>query len=400
MSFRLTGAGKALLQNGKFALTGAATPAAGALRIGLIGQSNMANFPTIPYEYPLGSPAVKEYNAGALKRIGNVNDSFPPNTISSGGYGGAYTNNGDSRIGDGFVYFANLMASGTGRDVVIVEGAVGGSAIDSWLVGGNNWTSYLTQFNASGGYLDMVIWYQGENDAHTMSTATMKTKLAQLHAQCKTVLGNDNASFKFGVVSLATGGGYAGIVEGDMGRMRAAHVEYATTTPGAFLAGANHDMQTSDGIHIDGVSHAKGGRREAQAALTALGIGVGGAGPRITGATRSGLVVTAQIAHSGGTALLDGIGGSGGALTGHEFNDAGAGGAVIATTATAIAGNTIQYTLASSPVGALTLSYGMMNAPHGTLSAANLATVPYDNATYFRSLNGFPMQPLAAITVS
>lgn len=363
------------------------------------GQSNMANFPPAGGPlYPNGAPGAIEYNrAGNFVRIGNINDAYPPNTP----YSVHTANNAVGNRGDGYVYLANLLGAGLGVPIFIIERAVGGTFMSSWVPGGHNWNPMIAALNACGGDAEFAIYYQGENDAAAMTKAARKSNLALIHDGLKAQTGRDNDSFKFGLISLSVGS-YSGSLEGDFGKIRTADVEWASSTPGAFLAACMHDTQTTDGVHVNAEGHSRMGRRVARSLLAARGIGVSASGPRITGATRSGTAVTISLAHSGGTALTDGAGGAGAALTGFEFKDAGAGDAVIGYSATSISGNTVTLALASSPVGALSMSYAMMNVPHAASATAApvLASCVYDNVPILNSAIGCPLQPCAAITVT
>lgn len=363
--------------------------------IGEIGQSNMANFPSGVFKYPLGDKRAVERVGGVLRRIGNTNDAFPPNTLFGAGGYGAYTASGNN--GDGYVFFANLVAQGLGVPVLIINKAVGGSNIDSWQTGQANWNAFAAEVAAVGGDCEMVLWHQGESDAAAMAGATYGTKMGNVHTQCKTLTGRDNNGFKFGVVSLGPGS-FSGSIEGDFGKIRAAQVAYATGTPGAFLATSAYDTATADGVHISGEGFNRLGRRYAKSALAALGVGSSGAGPRITSASRSGNIVTVNISHASGTALTDGDGGTGNALTGFQVWD---NGTPVTISATAIVGNTVRLTLATTPSGSVTMAHAMMNNPSG----ANAQTFTpggtvYDNATYYNSVIGCPLQPCAAIAVA
>lgn len=374
--------------------------------IGMIGQSNMANFRTTPPSpalYPSGATTSVEYSTTSIyRRVGNVADAFPPNTRFGGG--GYSTFTGSASNADGYTYFVNNMSLGLGIPVCLVERAAPGSSIDSWIDGetSNNWDTFAAAVAAIGD-CEMVIWLQGETDANTMSTSTMVTRLGQLHNQCKTLTGRNDSSFKFGIVSLGVGS-YSGSSEGEFGNMRAAHVQYANNTAGSFLATSAHDTHTGDGVHTVGEGHSRWGRRAAKTAAFMFGVGVSGAGPRITSATRAGTQVTLGITHSGGTALVDGAGGNGSGLTGIEFKDS----VGVISHTTLITGNSIVCILGSEPVGPLTVSYAMMNNPHNSSSgdanfaknAVVMASIPYDNALYLNSVVGCPLQPLAATTVS
>lgn len=386
----------------------ASTPVTTANRFGvgiivwMIGQSNMVNRRGTGIKAPLADKRTVEYWLDAWRLHGYRNASAPLNAeIGDAGY----TNTGNGGRGDGYILIANLLAQGLDLPVALLSCADGGSPISEWIttINGSDWTGKAVPvLNATGGDCEIVFWQQGESDADLMSKDTMKTRLGQLMAQCHQQTGRNASTLKFFVTTL--GAGSYGSSEGEFGNIRAAHVEFATGTPGAYLATSAQDSLTNDGVHWVGETYNRVVKREARSMLHAYGIGVSGAGPRVTGATRTGLQVRLAIAHSGGTALLDGAGGNGSALTGFQFADAGAAGALIPYT-TIIDGNAIVCTLVSAPVGALSVSYAMMNNPHNadpatSTSAVVLASVPYDNVVLHRTSNGCPLQPFSAITVT
>lgn len=374
--------------------------------VGLIGQSNMRLMGSVYNDAPLGDPRSFLYShSDTFIRLGNVNDSQAPSTPSSGAsfsYTTAVSDGSDGPVsGDGLVYLANVLAASLGYPVCLIERAVSGSDIyTNWQAGQDGWNGFAAAVTAAGGDIGSVLWLQGETNAHNLSAASYKTALANVQQQCMTLASRTTANFHFGIITLGVGS-FNSSVEGEFGMMRATLADFANTTTGAFLASTAHDSFTSDGVHWVGSPRARVGKRSAKSLAARYGVGASGAGPRITGATRSGNVVTLPVAHSGGTALMDGAGGNGTALTGFEFKDAGAGNAVIAYT-TAISGNSFVCTLASTPVGALAVSYAMQNMPHGTSSttAPVFASIPCDNALYFNSTVGCPLQPLAPITVT
>lgn len=377
----------------------------------LIGQSNMVGLPNgTNSKYPLGSPNAMEYRANVFQRIGNVNDAFAPNTLFGAGGYGSYTTPGKN--GDGYVYLGNLLAESFGCAVCLLEAGSGGTSIDQWMAGGNIWeNSIKPAVAAAGGDFGTVIWYQGENDFNTAS-ATYKARLSSLMGQCHTLAGRNASSLKFGVVSLgpvSLSSGYSGGSESKFGATRAAQVEWANATAGAFYVGGMHDTHTSDGVHIAGEGYFRAPRRWSKSVAAAHGIGASGAGPRIVSASRSGSVVTLTLAHTGGNALTDGTGGNGSALTGFQFKDAS--GNVLATTASSItSATTLQFTVTGTPA---TVSYAMGNAPHSSdpnvaTTAPVLASCVYDNATYLNgvaapfglSAVGCPLQPCGPITIA
>lgn len=360
--------------------------------IGLIGQSNMNNFPQGVLNYPNGYHKVVEYEASTWRRIGNINDSYPPNTPFS--TYGTFTNVGQR--GDGYVYLGNLIAAATGVPVAFIERGVGGSDVASWMSGQVNWNAFASAVTDAGGGMEMALWLQGESDANLMSTATMKLRLADLHSQLKTLTGRGNTDFHFGVISIGPGS-FNGSSEGEFGNMRAAHVEFATSTAGAFYVGAAHDTATTDGVHINGEGFSRLGRRWAKAAIARLSGGSAHCGPSISSTSRSGATITVTCSHTGGSALMDGAGGNGSSLTGFEVFD---NGTPVTISSTVISGNTVILTLASTPAGTVTMSYAMQNAPHGTATSFVPAQALYDNDLYLNSSVGLPLAPHGLMTVT
>lgn len=371
---------------------------------GLWGQSNMNLRPTSYNAAPTGDKRVLYFtDAGAKRRIGNINDSVAANTVNgSPGYTAGLTVNADAN-GEGFVFLGNLLAQGMNCPVLLIERAVNGSVIESWLIGQTNWTNYAAAIAANGGDIEFALGQIGESNAAGTSIATMKARFATVHAQHLAMTGRTTANFKFMLDGLGIGS-YQGSTEGQFGNMRAAVAQYCAENAGAFYSTTGHDVHTSDGVHYHHTGYNKVGRRDAKSLLAALGVGTSAAGPRCTGAARIGQVITLTIAHAGGNALQDGAGGTGTALTGFQIYDDGAGGAAIAISATAITSATsLALTMATTPVGPLRIAYAMMNCPHSanSVTAPTLASIVHDNATYHNSGTlGCPLRPFAAIPVT
>ncbi len=368
--------------------------------IAMLGQSNMHLRPTAGNQYPIGDKRLVWFNtSNVFQRVGNINDAIPLNSvIGYPGYTTGYTQQASSS-GDGFVIFGNLVAQSLNIPVCYIERAVSGSYISSWMTGGANWNDFVSAVTAAGGDFELAIWHQGENDAGAMSTATMKLRLADLHNQLKTLTGRNNTNFKLGIDGLGIGA-YNGSVEGDFGKIRAAHEQFAAETAGVFYSTSAHDTHTSDGVHLHHTGYYKVGKREAKSYLAIMGNGTTASGPKIVSATRSGAVVTLNVVHAGGTTLSDGGDGSGTALTGFEVKVNGTPATISSTAITS--NNTITLTLSTTPSGTVTVSYAMMNNPHSanSITAPTLASIVYDNATYYLSTIGCPLRPLAAITVT
>lgn len=443
--------------------------------IGMFGQSNMVNRKdTSGGLRPLGDKRAVWYNSTntAYERVGNINDNAPANTEASNS--ALYNTSPGVTVqtsvnGDGFVFTANLISQGVNAPVCQVFHALGGTTISQWQPGQSLWNAFVAKVAAVGG-MEAAIYHQGESDATSNTKSSYKTSLANIHAGLKAVTGRTNSNFKFGIIILGTGP-YSGSAPGKFGVIRAAQIEYATQTAGAYISSSAHDTATgADTVHIGGDFN-KIARKDAKSFLWKVeGVGTNSDGPKVTSASRSGTTVTLTVTHAGGAALTDGAGGSGTALTGHQFFDSGAGGtmtasfatnvmtvtvappqalqvgmlitggvsipantyissfgtgtggtgtynltttpgtlsaqlvgAEIGVAATSIVGNTLVLTLASTPIGTLTYSYGMTDVPHGFGTTSNSfipASCVYDNATYYNSTIGCPLQPMAAIAVT
>lgn len=367
------------------------------------GQSNAVGFMGEPDKYPTGYKRAFGFHGGTTyKRIGNTNDAVPMNTIS-GQTGWPGANNSGAFVTDGPVYLMNTLAVELGVPVCLVYYGLGGQKLETWTDGtaNNNWEKLKALIVAAGGDCEGAFLYQGESNAAGAVKSNIESMWGILLNQFLTLTGRTTANFKLGFVSLGPGPYYS--APDEMGRYRVWQRDYAKSTSGFFYAGAGHAAVTpADTVHIRGAGASYLGRVLPRSLLAVYGIGKSGAGPYITGATRSGLQVTLAIAHSGGTALTDGDGGNGSALTGFRFFDAGAAGAQIAYT-TSIVGNTIVFTLASAPVGALTVDYAVMDCPHGVFDGKGNTYVPasavFDNVALPNRTVGCLLQPCAAITV-
>jgi hypothetical protein len=448
MGARVSG-GKLRTRNGKLALAVAGTftpappaPAATDFGLGLIGQSNMYNrqFSSTQTAYPLSHPDATEYagaspsdTSGTLQRIGNVGKgSFAgadkwgaPSAI----YGDNYNHSGNS--GDGPVMLSGLLAAGLGARVRVINRAVSGTSITAWIsianggpTSGNCWevfaaavTNLATQLGTTpAALLRMVMMQQGETDAHTMPPAQWSAQVDIVRLQCKALAGNRD-DFLFGVYALGPGH-YNGSLDGEFGAYRVEAIRYATTTPGVFFAGNTYDVSTAnlDPVHIISEGFHRADRRAGKAALYALGAtsaatgrGGSGAGPRVDtqNTTFAAGVITVNMLHAGGNALLDGAGGTGDNLTTFEVKDKT--GAVIPYAPKISGPAQVKLTLTGSFTGPLTLSNALRDAPCHT-GTASYTFVPaaclYDNDGYWQygtataTTIGSPSQPCAAFTVT
>jgi hypothetical protein len=362
------------------------------------GQSNMHYFNTTYSTLPNCGPRSIEYISGAFRRIGQYNDAYAASLLYNvpGGYP-SYSRDNNNLQGDALTLFVNDMVAGLNIPVLAMPIDLSGFSIDYWIpASSTQWQTLATAIAAVGGDAEMFLWWQGESDAVNKSQSYMNNAWDTLRAQFYAMTGRTSANSHFGIVSLGQGQ-YNNSTEGQFGAMRQWQISYGTAgTQGVFYLGAAHDVDLRDAVHMSAAGLNKHGRRWGKAALYCCGIGSAQAvGPYVTGATYSAGVVTVTLAHTGGTALVDGSGGGGTALTGFEFKDAG--GTVLTITSTSIASaNTLQFAVSGTPA---TVSYAMMNYPHYTGynggSTFNVASVVYDNLG-----TGYPLRPFAAIPIT
>ena len=356
------------------------------------GQSNTRNLSQEEGTYPLASLDNSRYTdaSNTWGRHGNhdLTETYPPNTPFST-YGGTRTD--ITPRGDGIVFFVNYMSAALGCAVGTIETAVSGSTLAQWTPGGGLWNATIAALNEIGGDCEVMHFGQGEESASaSMAQATWEAGADAMLAAMLTQTGRTTSTFKMGLATLGPTDGYG--PEGSFGTIRRAQLSRAAL-PGFYLAGNAIDLPLGDSVHTSVAGLAVLGKRFAKAGAAALA-GAPKAGPKIASATRSGAVITVTI--TGGTgALVDGAGGSGAALSGIRVYD---GGVLATISSTAISGSNIVITLAATPAGAVTLDYGMANAPHGTNPAAN--AVLYDSDTVPGHTRGLPLQPCAAITVT
>jgi hypothetical protein len=385
---------KIQVTDGTTIVTGTKRFAVGA-RFATIGQSNMYFLGTSGTGiYPLSDKRTAAYIASAFKLLGNQKAGFAPGTPfgGAGGYGDGSTVESGTFQGDGLIRMANRLADQLGCVVLFLHYAVTGSSIEQWQTGGNCWEPFKTAALEIDGDFEQATWLQGENNTGT-SMATYKVNLGNLLGNLWALTGRGASNFRLGVVGLGPAINYFG-AEGNGGLVRKTQLEFVAENAanGVYYSSTAHDADLNgDNVHFTAFSHVRQGYRYAQGILVPGSV----AGPKITGATRSGTTITVNVQHNRGTALLDGAGGNGSALLGWRVFD---NGVQMAAPTTAIFGNAIRLTLASTPTGPVTLDYCMTNLPFG--STRNLASVVYDNDTVPGDTLGLPLQPCTVINVT
>ena len=411
VTFTLDGSGRVIGIVGNFEVVSgspapspAPTPApsinTALMRYGaLLGQSNMENAFQDTSTWPTGNIKAKAYVNSALRRIGTVCDTVADGTVAP--YSGQPYTAADALVdGDAIVYFGNKVASVVGDTITLFPGAVGGSRISQWLTGGIYWTSYSSDVAASGVLPKWTIWLQGESDV-TGGTAvsTWASNLVSLQGQLVSQAATTASAYGFAVVPIGPCT-TAWAAEGGFAPYREAAITHANTATGAWLINATLDasLKSGDSVHYNNASYVRVFKRYAEwLSRWAAGNGTQLAGPKITSASRVGTTITVNIAHSGGTALLDGAGGTGTALAGFRVYD---GGTPMTISSTAItSATTVTLTLSATPSGTVTMDFGMANLPFGSTTPSP-SVILYDNTTVTNDTVGIPLQPKALFTVS
>ena len=112
-----------------------------------------------------------------------VNDQLVLADYGASPAGGLDVRSGSALRNNLYFPFANSIAEGLGRPVLVITHAVSGSRIDSWLVdtNGPHWADLLTDINQALALtgqtqVDSFIWHQGETD-HPMPVADYQARM-------------------------------------------------------------------------------------------------------------------------------------------------------------------------------------------------------------------------------
>ena len=353
---------------------------------------------------------------------------YPPATWNQGQPGET-----DSHNSQATGVFANQLIAGSGGKPVGLHwaGYNGVPASNYDPATGADWNLIVGNGSATGYWngpayafdLRGIIRIQGENDASsTITISQFGGRLTNELNGWKAKTNRYDGSFRMGIVLLGPDDASYGTV-GNFGLMRAAMIAWidANASNGAFMAANAIDVGLRDNIvHYADVHEARLSCRYALTALIASGFPVSGstgafvtgAGPRITGYTRSGATITASFAMDGATGFVTGDGGTTGAgLGGFEAFTSGGGSVAIASTA--FAGTTIVLTFSDAPTAATvaTIKHQMQNEPYGmggynsgaspvTPGMPVASSIPYGNNIVPGDTIGLPIWPHAAMTVT
>ena len=216
-----------------------------------------------------------------------------------------------------------------------------------------------TQANAFG-YVSAWLWTQGEAEA---SAAAIYDKTAY-YSQFDVLMSELRAGasggkpVKFGIcpIGSTTGGHISGATFGDANwsAMRAGLFGLTEKT-GVFVACNLTDGVSAEGVHYTANTYVENGRRAGLSMRKALGYGAyDGRGPLVTGATRSGAVVTLAIDLNGASSI------AGTGLTHYQVS-ADNFATLLTVSLAAVVGGNIALTLSADPGAAVKVRsfYGM-----------------------------------------
>ncbi len=232
------------------------------------------------------------------------------------------------------VGFASTAVSATGAR----QHAPAHTSTDGAVPEGQYWASFTSLLAAMGGDLEGTIWYQGEANAAGDKQQWKDAVNARI-AGIKTATGRAGAGeYSFGIVTI---GKYTDQSDADMDAMRAAQVDVATTTPGAFIAADAVTYAMADAVHLTAAEFVQIAYCEGRSTAVARGAGTyDGLGPKVAAATILDNTVTVSFSLRGSTALT-----GTGALTGWQFYN---GAAWVDATDAAVSGSTVTFTGASA----------------------------------------------------
>ena len=385
------------------------------------GQSNMLHiFNNTTPSYQASQPTGRKQAGGGWNVITNAGgETFPltPPTVFGGivnpalGITGELA--GSKTFGASMAYLAVKIIANTVGPFGLFPYAVAGTDHIYWAPNtGAGWVSMLGVAGSSTGIWNkppyafdaaFAVRYQGESSASAPLRASFYAALGNELAGLLAATGRTTSNFRYGLVSLgstAAGSGY-----GPLASRRADVLAFiAANAPCAYYAGNPVDLTMADGIHLDGAGLNHLAYRIALTSSIALGRTVAGstgnfitgAGPKVTGISRSGAVLTLTVGMDGSTALLTGDGGTSGS-TAAGFIVLDSGGGPVSISSVAFSGASIVLTLASVPTLPLTISHQMADAPYGSPPVA--AQVIYGNNTVPGDSIGAPLWPFAPVSV-
>ena len=199
-----------------------------------------------------------------------VNDQLVLADYAASPAGGLDVRSGTALRNNLYFPFANSIAEGLGRPVLVVTHAVSGSRIDSWLAdtNGPRWADLLTDINQAlaltgQSQVDSFIWLQGESD-YSMPVADYQTRMLEFIAQVRgQSWGGPDLAMLIGELSRS------GVNFVQNAALQA--IEVMNTDPMlGFVSSTGLTSFEESGVHFDGNSLVEYGATRFWNALTAL----------------------------------------------------------------------------------------------------------------------------------
>ena len=270
----------------------------------------------------------------------------------------------DETARNALIFEATRQAPNT--QAVWINGSTGGSAIirqnttdpDKWWVDplnnyahGQAFDSFLATAVDAGAKADIIVWAQGEQDAHSIGSsaaerAAYKTALFRVFEDMRAVLSSVEIYIQF----LGTRNGFTNT--GGMQAVREVQKELIAENSWIYFGAEAYDVDLDvDEIHYTDQAYIDLATRIGRKIAKDRGANIAGVvGPSIASASRTGTTVTVNITHDGGSDLnlTSGIEGF------HFFDD---GVEIPITSVTSNGTATVTLQLSANPTGTETLYY-------------------------------------------
>jgi len=249
----------------------------------MMGQSNMAGMGVVEAQDRVVHPRIHKW----VNTTGWVEgqESFSQPYWGECGLGGQC-------LGPGRAFAQTLVDDDPSITVGVANIAFSGSAIESWVKGGEyyqrnlDWIALLRQ----GGTLKGMVWHQGEANSGPMDPSYGRV-LAKMIADYRTDLGVAGLSFVAGMIGTA-GSPDDGRVNFALDSLEKAGFPY-------FRAVSSSGTRYQDNVHYDNVSQRLMGQRYAEAYLSLT---------PVTGAVRGRMTVGRGVAAAEGCRTFDVLG--------------------------------------------------------------------------------------------
>ena len=173
-----------------------------------LGQSNAANWAGV--NAPTADPVAHlgtAYYFGTISHQSNKNLGV---SISAYDMRSMVTTSGSARIGGTDEPFGAEYSELTGHKIYVINGAIGGTSVTTWVPEGTSYEYAQELFEAAWSEIDLTrftpelksyIWIQGESDA-TMAVATYESYFLSMHETLIDGTFTDVGSFEYALISL------------------------------------------------------------------------------------------------------------------------------------------------------------------------------------------------------